>query len=78
MSPSVYSAKVGCAVVCAVVDEARGNPFEVELPNELCVSGVVLADQVRTVDVARGVRLVGRAPDDVTARVRQRLLALIE
>jgi mRNA interferase MazF len=77
VSPAAYSAAVGLALVCPVVAEVKGYPFEVRLYDEVDPHGVILADRVGVVDVrARGVRLVRRVPDEVTRKVLERLQAL--
>ena len=44
----------------------KGYPFEVTLPAGLPVSGVILADQVKSLDWrSRRATLVARLPDDV-------------
>jgi mRNA interferase MazF len=50
LSPQAYNARVGLALVCPIVAEAAGYPFEVPLPNGLPVKGVILADQARSLD----------------------------
>jgi mRNA interferase MazF len=50
LSDAQYNAKVGLAVVCPVTRQVKGYPFEVPLPAGCAIEGVVLADQVRSVD----------------------------
>jgi len=75
LSPASYNGKVGLAVFCPVTSQAKGYPFEVPLPGGLHVTGVVLADQVKSLDWrARQADLIDRLPiavvDDILARVR--------
>jgi mRNA interferase MazF len=78
LSPAAFSAKAGIAIVCPIVAEVRGCPFEVALPPRSRVTGVVLADQVRSLDLRRcSVRLAGSAPGQVVADVLERLLPLL-
>ncbi len=78
VSPAAYSAAVGLALVCPVINGAKGYPFEVGLPGELVPNGVVLADQVGVLDLrARGFRRVCRVPDEVVRKVQERILALL-
>lgn len=44
LSPKAYNARVGLALICPVTTKVKGYPFEVALPRNLAVSGVVLAD----------------------------------
>lgn len=50
LSPRAYNARVGLAVLCPVVAEVKGYPFEVPLPPGLPVAGAILADQVHSLD----------------------------
>jgi mRNA interferase MazF len=78
LSPAAYSAKAGLAVVCPIVDEVRGYPFEVEVPQGLSTRGVVLADRVASLDLrSSGMRWAGSLPDQVVAAVQERLAPLI-
>ena len=78
LSPAAFSARTGVAIVCAVVDEVRGYPFEVAMPPGSPVSGAILVDRVTSLDVRRHpARLVCTLPGEVVAAVRQRLLPLI-
>lgn len=54
LSPEAYNKKVGLALFCPITRQVKGYPFEVMLPPELSVSGVILADQIKSLDwVAR-------------------------
>jgi mRNA interferase MazF len=50
LSPQAYNGRVGQALACPVVAAAKGYPFEVPVPESLPVRGVILADQVRSLD----------------------------
>jgi mRNA interferase MazF len=50
LSPAAYNRKVGLALLCPVTQQVKGYPFEVGLPPDLQVSGVILADQVKSLD----------------------------
>jgi mRNA interferase MazF len=57
----------------------KGYPFEVELPDGYAVSGVVLSDQMKSLDWrSRKVKFIARASSDVTAIVTARLLPVLE
>ena len=64
LSPSAYNGKVGLALFCPVTTHVKGYPFEVAVPAGLPVQGVVLADQVKSLDwrVRRAER-AGRLPE---------------
>jgi mRNA interferase MazF len=50
LSPQAYNGRVGLALLCPVVTEVTGYPFEVALPPGLPVQGVLLADQAECFD----------------------------
>ena len=50
LSPAAYNGRVGLALLCPVTTQAKGYPFEVTIPDGLAVTGVVLADQVKSLD----------------------------
>jgi len=79
VSPRSYNGKVGLGLFCPVTSQVKGYPFEVVLPEGLPVSGVVLADQVKSLDWrARKVEFAARLPGDTSAEVLGKLAALLE
>ncbi len=50
VSPRAYNQKVGLALLCPITNRCKGYPFEVILPGGMEVSGVVLADQIKSMD----------------------------
>jgi len=78
VSPKSYNARSGLALFCPVTSRVKGYPFEVGLPEGSVVSGVILADQVRSLDYRqRRAELAGQAPAAVLGEVRAKLRALI-
>lgn len=72
VSPSGYNSKVGLALVCPITRKVKGYPFEVPLPEGGPVQGVVLADQLRSLDWhSRQAETIGTAPMAVLERVLQ-------
>ena len=79
ISPAAYNRKVGLALLCPITKQVKGYPFEVVLPGDLSVDGVVLADQVKSLDWrARQAERAGRVPPATFAEVRGKILALLE
>jgi mRNA interferase MazF len=67
------------AIFCPVTNQAKGYPFEVNLPTGGDVSGVVLSDQVKSLDWrARRVDLIESLPPEVTDEVLQKLGTLLD
>jgi len=79
LSPKAYNGKVGLALFCPLTSKVKGYPFEVELPDGYAVSGVVLSDQLKSLDWrSRKVRFIERISTDVIAMVIARVLPLLE
>lgn len=75
VSPKAYNAASSLALFCPITSASKGYPFEVPLPDGATTSGVVLADQIRSLDWrARRARFVETAPATVVAEV----MALLE
>jgi hypothetical protein len=57
---------------CPVTSKIKGYPFEVELPDEYAVSGVVLSDQLKSLDWrSRKAKLIGRVSSDIVVTLLQ-------
>jgi mRNA interferase MazF len=78
LSPSAYNGRVGLAWLCPITRQAKGYPFEVPLPEGLSLTGVVGADQVKSLDWrARKASRIGTVPEEVVAEVVRRLQTLL-
>ena len=78
LSPSAYNGRVGLALFCPITNQAKGYPFEVPIADGCPVTGVVGADQVKSLDWrARRATLIGKLPADIATQVLQRLQALL-
>jgi len=79
ISPKSYNRKVGLALACPITSRVKGYPFEVELPAGAEAHGVVLSDQVKSLDWrARSAKRFGSVPDTVMQEVTARILALVD
>lgn len=79
LSPKSYNGKVGLALFCPVTAKIKGYPFEVQLPDGSAVGGVVLSDQLKSLDWrSRKVKFIERTSSDVMAMVTARVLTLLE
>jgi mRNA interferase MazF len=78
LSPSSYNRKVGLALLCPVTNQTKGYPFEVIVPLGLKASGVILSDQVKSLDwQARGASFLCSLPDAVVREVLMKIGALL-
>lgn len=79
LSPKAYNGKVGLALFFPVTSKIKGYPFEVKLPDGYDVSGVLLSDQLNSLDWrSRKAKLIERVSSEVMAMVTARVLPLIE
>jgi len=78
LSPTAYNGKTSLAVVVPVTNQAKGYPFEVQLPSQMKTTGVALADAVRNLDWhTRKAKYVETAPAEVLKAIHDRLIALL-
>ena len=74
LSPAAYNGKVGLAILCPITSQVKGYPFEVQIPKGLPLEGVILSDQIKSLDwKARKAEMICRLPRDT---VEQTLLKL--
>lgn len=79
LSPKTYNGKVGLALLCPITSQVKGYPFEVAIPDGLPVNGVILSDQVKSLDwKARNAEKACSLPEESIKKVLQRVKALIE
>ena len=78
ISPGSYNAKVGLALLCPVTSRSKGYPFEVGIPSGVGVGGVVLSDQVKSLDWrARNAERIAALPAAALREVLAKLGALV-
>ncbi|NQT96267.1 MAG: endoribonuclease MazF [Candidatus Marinimicrobia bacterium] len=78
LSPKQYNSKVGLAVFCPITSHEKGYPFEVNIPGQLKINGVILADQLKSLDWrARAAKFVDRAPESVINECSLKIKALL-
>ena len=77
LSPHDYNATTGLALFCPITSRIKGYPFEVLLPSSGAVTGVVLSDQVKSLDWrARGAWFEATASRQVVAEVLEKIAVL--
>jgi mRNA interferase MazF len=78
ISPEKYNKKVGLAILCPITNQIKNYPFEVKISDGLGVTGVILSDQVKSLDwQARKAEFIQEIPKDVVDEVLQKLNTLI-
>ena len=78
VSPREYNAVTSLALCCPITSQVKGYPFEVALPADGSVTGVVLADQIKSLDwLARRARFECRSTSQVTNEVIGKVSTLL-
>lgn len=78
LSPKIYNIKSRLAILCPITNQVKGYPFEVPVPDNLPVKGVILADQVKSLDwQIREATLICKLPEETVIDVLQKLETLL-
>jgi len=71
LSPKTFNQKTGFAWLCPVTSNAKGYPFEVEVSGANKTVGVILADQLKSLDwSARNLHTVDTVSTDCLKKVK--------
>ena len=78
ISPKLYNAKTGLALMCPITSKGKGYSFEVEL-NFAQTIGVILSDHIRSLDwKVRNARYIETVLPAITEEVEAKLETLIK
>ena len=78
LSPEAYNGRVGLAILCPITNQIKGYPFEVAIPPGLDIAGVILSDQVKSLDWrARRAEFIAALPNDTVIEALQKIGALL-
>jgi mRNA interferase MazF len=78
LSPKVINLPSNLAIVCPTTTNKRSYPFEVEIPEGLQVAGVILANQIRTIDWrSRNIEILDQLPASELSKVQLLVAKLI-
>ena len=79
LSPKAYNGKTGLCLVVPITNQGKGYPFELTLPPACQTTGVVLCDQIRSLDwKARNAALKEKVGQDFAREVLARFMPLLE
>lgn len=79
LTPVAYSVATGLALVVPMTTKAKGGTFEVPMRGAAKAKGVVLANELRTVDyAARNIQKFDDCPPDVLREVREIAEAVVK
>jgi len=78
LSPESYNRKTSLFLACPITSRVKGYPFEVPLPGSSVISGVILADQVKSLDWrVRNAEYAGAVDESVIDEVVALVLPLL-
>ena len=79
LSAKEYNNKTGMGIFCPITSRMKGLPFEVKLPEELEIRGVVLADQIKSLDWrGRNASFICKVPEETIEEVILKLETIIK
>jgi len=79
ISPKVYNSKTSLCVCFPITSKVKGYPFEVSLGDDLPINGVVLSDQIKSLDFSkRDISFICKAPDKIVKDIQDRISLLIK
>lgn len=78
VSNDLFNKATGMCIACPVTNTRRDYPFHVAIPDDQAVSGVVMVEQIKSLDYrSRSVKRIGAAPEAVLQEVLSILDACI-
>lgn len=78
ISPKEYNKKVGLGLFCPITSKIKGYPFEVEIDPKIKTKGVVLTDQIKSLDWRnRNAEFFEKVPKDIINKIQELLSLLI-
>lgn len=79
LSPAKYNGRTGLMLCCPVTTQVKGYPFEVTIEGNAKVKGVILADQVKSLDwQKRNAEKKGNVSKVVIEEVIEKIKAILE
>ena len=79
LSPAAYNGRTGLMLCCPVTTQVKGYPFEVAIEGNSKVKGVILADQVKSLDwQKRNAEKKGNVSKAVMEEVIEKIMAILE
>jgi mRNA interferase MazF len=73
-----YNSKSNLAIFCPITNRGKNYPFEVRIPEESGVSGLILSDQIKNLDWnARNIEFICQLPKNALEETLSKINALI-
>lgn len=79
LSSESYNRIVGLGLFCPITNQEKGYPFEVSIPADYAISGVILSDHIKSLDWrARKATFICHLPEEITKEVLDKILTLFQ
>jgi mRNA interferase MazF len=79
ISPERYNERLKLALLCPITSRVKGYPFEVQLPEDVEVQGVVLCDQIKSLDwQARKIKFIETLSSTTLEEILSKAMTLLE
>lgn len=78
ISPQNYNSKVGLVIVCPITSQIKNYPFEVRLPDTFQTKGVIISDQIKSLDYSiRNAEFIEKISEKLIAEIQKKLRLLL-
>jgi len=78
ISNKLFSQHTGLALICPITNTDRGIPFHVCIPEDAGITGLVMVDQIKSVDYRAGmIQFMEKAPPMLIREIMDILEAVI-
>ena len=79
VSPKEYNSLVGLVIVCPITCKIKNYPFEVKLDNKLLTKGVIISDQIKSLDwKVREAEFIEKCSQLIVDEVLEKIALLIK
>ena len=79
LSPRVYNEKTNLGLFCPVTSKQKGYPFEIPIPSDIPVKGVILSDQIKSLDWnIREASFIAKLPENTLKEILEKIQLLLE
>ena len=78
LTPKIYNQKTKLAIFCPITSKIKGYPFEVLLPANFPLKGVILVDQIKSLDwKRRKAQFICKLNEDLFKTVLEKIFLLL-
>jgi mRNA interferase MazF len=78
ISPKYYNSNSELGIFCPITSRIKNYPFEVIIPENPKISGVILSDQIKNLDwQIRNVKFICKLSEDVFEEVKMKYSTLV-